>query len=229
LGQKLDLQRRWLAVQAYATNPTHGLFERIQRLDGYLKSNLSSPYVGDAQELMNELEAQRRTTLHQRQIEERKQAEKERLQREKEIRAEQIRRVKQMQLEMERRLSGSTRYRINGNGTVTDQTSGMTWALTDSYDELGGCIDYQAAQQYIRNLRLGGHGDWRLPSANELAAIYKQKPFFPQTRAEWYWTSDIYVRGYHSVADVVTSKPETYFQRTQRKQDECGAVRAVRP
>ncbi len=229
LARKLDVQRQWISVQSYATNANNRLYDRIQRVDGYLKRNLSSPYVGEAQDLMNQLEAQRRMSQHQRQIEEQQQAEKARLQREAEQRAAQLRRVKQVQQDMERQLSGSTRYRVNGNGTVTDQTTGLTWALADSYDALGGCIDFKGAQDYIRGLRLGGYGDWRMPSANELAAIYKQKPFFPQTQAEWYWTSDVYVRGYHAVADVVTAKPETYFQRIQRNQDECGAVRAVRP
>ena len=134
-----------------------------------------------------------------------------------------------MQRRLEQQLKNSKRFKINGNGTATDQTTGKTWALIDSYDEFGGCIDYQNARRYARNLVLGGHRDWRLPSANELAGIYKRAPFFPQTNAEWYWTSDAYARGYHSVADVVTSKQETQFQRQPRKQDDCGAVRAVRP
>lgn len=156
-------------------------------------------------------------------------AEQERLRREQEKRAEQLRHIQQAQSRIEQQLKGSKRFKTNGRGIATDQTTGKTWALIDSYDELGGCIDYQDAIKYARQLVLGGYRDWRLPTANELAGIYKTKPFFPQTGAEWYWTADAYARGYHSVADVVTSQPETYFERQHRKQDECGAVRAVRP
>lgn len=229
LRQKMDLQREWRAVQAYATNQRNGLFERIQRVDGYLRNHSSGPYARKAQDLLNELEARRKTALRRHEIEERQMAEKERLRREQERRAERLRRVERIQAQMERRLQKSSRFNTNGNGTVTDRTTGKTWALVDSYDELGGCIDYQAAQQYARSLVLGGYRDWRLPSANELAALYKKKPYFPQTDADWYWTANAYARGYHSVADVVTSKQETYFQREHRKQDACGAVRAVRP
>jgi len=34
-----------------------------------------------------------------------------------------------------------------------------------------------------------------LPTASELAGIYKSKPFFPTSGAEWYWTSDVYAKG----------------------------------
>ncbi len=229
LSRKLDLQRKWQAVRSYATSSKNSLFERIQRVDRYLKANSSGPYVGEARELMNTLEGQRRLALRRNQIEEEKMAARERIRIEEEKRAQQLQHIQQMQRQLEQELKNSKRFRINGNGTATDQSTGKTWALIDSYDELGGCINYQDAKRYARGLVLGGHRDWRLPTANELAAIYKQTPFFPQTGAKWYWTADAYARGYHSVADVVTSKPETLFEREYRKQDACGAVRAVRP
>ncbi len=229
LNQKLGLQRKWQAVRSYATSSKSSLFERIQRVDRYLKANSSGPYAGEARELMDELEGQRHSALRRNQVEEEKMAARERIRLEEEKRSQQLQHVRQLQRQLERELKNSKRFQTNGNGTTTDQTTGKTWALIDSYDELGGCINYQDAKRYAHSLVLGGHRDWRLPTANELAAIYKQTPFFPQTDAKWYWTADAYARGYHSVADVVTSKPETLFEREHRKQDACGAVRAVRP
>ncbi|MFZ1985989.1 MAG: DUF1566 domain-containing protein, partial [Desulfatitalea sp.] len=229
LSQNLATQRQWKAVQAYATNPNNGLFERIQKLDRYLRDNISGPYARDAQELMSQLESQRQMSLQQRKIEARKQEEQARIQRDRDKRAQQQQRTAQLRSELTRQLSASPRYQVNADGTFSDSTTGLTWSLLDSYQELGGCSDYASAQQYIQTLQTGGHVDWRLPTASELAAVCKQKPYFPKTGAEWYWSSEAYVRGYHNVADVVTAKPETVFQRQHRRQDECGAVRAVRP
>lgn len=229
LSKNLAVQRQWKSVQTYATNSSNGLFERIQKLDRYLRDNISGPYASDAQALMSQLESQRQMSVKQRQIEARKQEEQARIQRERERRAQQQQQAAQLRSELTRQLSGSQRYRVNSDGTFSDSTTGLTWNLLDSQQELGGCLDYVSAQQYIQTLQIGGHDDWRLPTASELAAICKQKPFFPKTDAEWYWSSEAYVRGYHNVADVVTAKPETVFQRQHRRQDECGTVRAVRP
>jgi hypothetical protein len=93
---------------------------------------------------------------------------------------------------------------------------------------LGKCLSYRDAKAYVSGLKTGGHSDWRLPTAGELAALYKSSPFFPATGAAWYWSSESFARGYHRVVDVVTSVPETVYTRSQKSEDSCGAVRAVR-
>ncbi|MBI5063204.1 MAG: DUF4388 domain-containing protein [Desulfatitalea sp.] len=229
LNKNLALQRQWQTVQTYATNPGNSLYERTQRLDRYLRDNISGPYTGEAQELMNQLEAQRQLALKQKKDQARQQEEQARLQREREKKAQQQQRAARARSELTRQLSASSRYKVNTDGTFTDSTTGLTWNLLDSHQELGGCLDYDAARQYIQSIATGGFDDWRLPKASELGTIYKQKPFFPASGAEWYWSAEAYTRGYHDVVDVVTAKPETVFQRQQRRQNECGHVRAVRP
>ena len=120
------------------------------------------------------------------------------------------------------------RFDDNGDGTVSDRMTGLTWCLLDSQTVLGQCIDHRSAMDYVKRLTTGGHTDWRLPTAGELATIYKNRPFFPGSGTEWYWTSEIFARGYHRVVDVVTSTPETVFQRSTKVENDCGAVRAVR-
>jgi hypothetical protein len=68
-----------------------------------------------------------------------------------------------------------------------------------------------------------------LPTASELAGILKQAPFFPASGAEWYWSSESYAKGFHTVANIVSAKQETIYTREFRKISECGSVRAVRP
>jgi outer membrane protein assembly factor BamD (BamD/ComL family) len=229
LESRLVDQRRWNAVRGFASNPNNSLYERVQRLDTYLRNNVSGPFSSDAQDLMAHLEADRQVMLQQRQAQARQQEEQARLRREREKQEQQKVRAKQYQAEMEGQLSGSPRFRANGNGTVTDSNTGLIWALLDTHQELGGCVAYDSALAYVHGLRHGGYTDWRLPTASELAAIYKQPPYFPPSGAQWYWTSESYAKGFHTVTNIVTAKPETVFQREYRPVTECGWVRAVRP
>ncbi|MDA8142321.1 MAG: DUF1566 domain-containing protein, partial [Desulfobacteraceae bacterium] len=229
LKKNLGTQRQWETVRSYALNESNGLFERIQKVDRYINEHHTGPYTSDAQELMRQLEMQRQQSLKRSKIEAKRQEELARQEREKERIAKQKAQVQQMRTDLEAQLSHQKRYRVNGDDTFTDLKTGQVWTLLDSFQELGGCLDYDAAEQYVQSLQTGGHQDWRLPKANELATIYKQRPFFPGSGADWYWTSERYTKGYHTVVDIVTAKPESVFNREQRDTSECGTVRAVRP
>lgn len=224
----MESQRQWQAIQNYATNPSNSLYNRMQRVDQYLRKNLSGPYAGDAQDLASHLERERQNALRQSNAITRQQEEADRIKRQKEEQAMRDQRNEQFQAQLEAELSGSTRFQVK-NSTVTDRNSGLMWTLLDSEQATGGCLNYDTALQYVRNLSTGGYMDWRLPTASELAVIYKQPPFFPRGDADWYWSADAYTKGFHAVADIVTSTPETVFQRENRRQDACGTVRAVRP
>jgi hypothetical protein len=153
----------------------------------------------------------------------------DRLQKEKEQTIQRQQRVAQNSARLTAQLAGSQRFQPHDNATFTDLSTGATWSLLDSYQELNGCLTYDAARTYVKALRHGGYQDWRLPTANELAALYKQTPFFPADEAQWYWTAESYAKGLHTVVTVVTSRPETVFERENRTEDQCGAVRAIRP
>lgn len=81
-------------------------------------------------------------------------------------------------------------YTDNGDGTVTDQVTGLMWQKTD-----GGEMTWEKAREYARNLELGGHRDWRLPATLELFSIMNHdanRPamdsrFFTRTDAEYWW------------------------------------------
>jgi hypothetical protein len=47
--------------------------------------------------------------------------------------------------------------------------------------------------------------------------------------AQWYWTSESFVKGYNEGAYVVTGTHEQVFNRETREASACGSVRAVRP
>ncbi|MES9854784.1 MAG: DUF1566 domain-containing protein [Candidatus Thiodiazotropha sp. L084R] len=69
---------------------------------------------------------------------------------------------------------GNNRFEENGDGTVTDRTTGLQWSLRDS----ARGMNWQDALNYAENLKLAGHSDWRLPNAKELQYIvdYTRSP-----------------------------------------------------
>jgi hypothetical protein len=67
-------------------------------------------------------------------------------------------------------------YTTNGDGTVTDNVTGLMWQ--QSHDTNGdGTIDVNdkftqsAAETYCSNLSLAGHTDWRLPTIKEAYSL----------------------------------------------------------
>ncbi|HUU03010.1 MAG TPA: DUF1566 domain-containing protein [Myxococcota bacterium] len=69
---------------------------------------------------------------------------------------------------------GETIFTDNGDGTVTDQTTGLLWQQDDS--DLG--LNWEGALAYCESLDLANHSDWKLPNAKELQSIidYSRSP-----------------------------------------------------
>ena len=229
INTDLARQKAWEKTAGYATNPANDIFSRTQRLDMYVENHASGPYAALARNLRAQLDPElqeairaQRAETKQREVLARQQAEQAR-------RAKEGRRIQRLRDQVASQLRPlATRFVDNRDGTVTDTVTGLTWCLLDSHLDLETCIAYRRAKAYVQGLTTGGHADWRLPTAGELATLYKNSPFFPDSGAAWYWTSETFVRGYHRVVDVVTSQPETVFERTSKTEESCGAVRAVR-
>ncbi|MCF8199039.1 MAG: DUF1566 domain-containing protein [Sulfuritalea sp.] len=60
-----------------------------------------------------------------------------------------------------------TAYRANGDGTVSDLITGLTWQKAHNETRL----DFFAAQTACRQLTLGDQQDWRLPTIKELFSL----------------------------------------------------------
>lgn len=111
-----------------------------------------------------------------------------------------------------RYVRGNTAYGINnfvdnGDGTVTDEATGLMWQQGDS----GAAMSWQEALAYAEDLVHAGHSDWRLPNAKELQsivdytrapqAIYGTQgpaidPIFSNTIEEaYYWTGTTHLDG----------------------------------
>ena len=78
---------------------------------------------------------------------------------------------------------GKNDFQDNGDGTITDRATGLTWMQADSgHLKAGkgsdGRLNWPDALKWAEELEYAGHVDWRLPSAKELQSIvdYTRSP-----------------------------------------------------
>jgi len=220
----------WKALADDSINEKIDIFTRIKKLQSYIDQNPSGQYLGLAKTLLDQLQSEKIRVLQERRTRAAESSRLAKIQQDK-IRLQQERNRKQRlraQIRKQLQQTGG-RYVASGHGTFTDTKTGKMWCILDSQLDRGACMDYQSALEYTTSLKTGGHGNWRIPTPGELAGIYKNKPFFPSSGTGWYWTSETFIKGYHKIASIITTKKETSFKKEQLKQDRCGAVRAIRP
>ena len=75
------------------------------------------------------------------------------------------------------------RFHDNGDGTVTDRATGLTWIKPDSGrlkagENRDGKLNWEQALAWAESLEYAGHSDWRLPNVKELQSIvdYTRSP-----------------------------------------------------
>jgi hypothetical protein len=72
----------------------------------------------------------------------------------------------------------SALYVDNGDGTVTDNVTGLVWQQGDAQND-GGGLSWQASLEYCDTLSLAGHNDWRLPNVRELLSLVDFSRYSP--------------------------------------------------
>jgi len=86
-------------------------------------------------------------------------------------------------------LAWGSRFTLR-DGVIDDSELGLQWAPAN-----GQVMNHYQAEEYARNLSLGG-GGWRLPTRAELKSLYEESapghvyPVFNVTDM-WVWTSDV--------------------------------------
>ena len=60
------------------------------------------------------------------------------------------------------------RFVDNGDGTVTDTTTGLMWAQADNM----GHINWHDAKRYSDNIILNVYNNWRMPTIKELETLF---------------------------------------------------------
>jgi Protein of unknown function (DUF1566) len=100
--------------------------------------------------------------------------------------------------------SDETAFHDNGDGTIIDYCTNLTWqkcsdGLSGTNCGTGTAVfpTWSAAISYCNGLSLGGAGTWRLPNINELLSIVNYSTYspiinvtyFPATVSNFYWSS----------------------------------------
>ncbi len=81
--------------------------------------------------------------------------------------------------------AGGGQCEDNGDGTVTDNGSGLMWQKATA-----GSMNWDAAMSYASSLSLGGHSGWGLPSKDELKGLYNSEcKSMMDVRNGFYWSS----------------------------------------
>jgi len=80
--------------------------------------------------------------------------------------------------------TGNTpRYTDNGDGTVTDDVTGLVWAQNLS----GSSMSWEEANEYCESLELAGYDDWRLPTVKELWSIRDFSQGWPWVDTDYFY------------------------------------------
>ncbi|MBP1840648.1 DUF1566 domain-containing protein [Formosa algae] len=73
-------------------------------------------------------------------------------------------------------------YTDNGDGTVTDNVTGLMWAQDQSEQSKG----WEESFTYTDSLTLGGYSDWRMPTIKELWSIRDQSVGWPYVNTDYF-------------------------------------------
>ena len=114
-------------------------------------------------------------------------------------------------------------YSDNGDGTVTDPTTGLQWmrcSMGQSWDGgtatctgVAGIYEWNPAVALTNTVTFAGHSDWRLPSIRELQTLVDRTRYapaidsatFPNTPSSEFWSASPNVGpGYSGYAWVVS-------------------------
>jgi hypothetical protein len=72
-------------------------------------------------------------------------------------------------------MTEKARFIDNGDGSIADAQTGLTWASQDSWQREAKWVTWDEAAEharYMNAVKLAGHEDWRLPSPDEAATLY---------------------------------------------------------
>ena len=73
----------------------------------------------------------------------------------------------------------------NSDHSVTDSKTGLTWVASSTT-----AMTWTEAKHHCAELRFGGHGDWRLPTKDELIALWDHGGFHASS-GRLVWSSEI--------------------------------------
>jgi hypothetical protein len=93
-------------------------------------------------------------------------------------------------------MENQERFIDAGDGIIKDTKTGLMWPKDGSKNYM--YMDFNAAENYCKDFKLGGFEDWRLPTREELESILDLEKAYPAINpifteeGNWYWSSTTY-------------------------------------
>jgi Protein of unknown function (DUF1566)/Secretion system C-terminal sorting domain len=103
----------------------------------------------------------------------------------------------------------TSQFTNNGNGTIKDNLTGLTWQQVPNSDTL----TWENALIYAEGLTLGGFSDWRLPNIKELQSINDERIINPSVSTTYF--STIGVKKYWSSTSLPNQTTRAWYLSTQ--------------
>ncbi len=82
---------------------------------------------------------------------------------------------------------GAEDYTDNGDGTITDNASGLMWLEVD----LGVAVDWEEALSLAESSEFAGYDDWRLPDVKELQSIVDYSGSYPAINQDYFTCTEL--------------------------------------
>ncbi|MCB9480698.1 MAG: DUF4388 domain-containing protein [Desulfobacteraceae bacterium] len=224
----LNEKEKFDNIMSYASNSNYSVTNRINRLKAYVHSDIPSEYKDSSTKMLKKLESEYARLE--------KTPEKIEVKPEKPLIIQKNINdmIKDSYSEAQSaavKIGDSTRFFMHGKFSFKDNITGKTWLILDSDDfSEKECFYYKDAEEAVKNMNIDGYSDWRLPTEQELLSLFKNKPFFPIEKNKWYWSKDIFEKGFNTYSAVITDTQTE--QREKLSKDiftDCGIFKAVRP
>jgi hypothetical protein len=115
-------------------------------------------------------------------------------------------------------------YTDNGDGTVTDNNTGLMWQKTPPQDKM----TYVEAKAYVESLEIGGYTDWRLPTIKEsfslanlgghldVADISKAVPYIDTDYFDFFYDENKPYTGSYWTSTVTKMAPQNEYEKQEQ-------------
>ncbi len=74
-------------------------------------------------------------------------------------------------------MGDKSRFKDNGDGTVTDFETNLMWKQADSFQEMNKWMTWHQANEYITEVntqKFAGNLDWRMPNLEEAESLFDE-------------------------------------------------------
>jgi len=228
IDETIKSEKTFHSIMKYADNNNYPLINRINKLTTYIYSNTQKRYkekaskkIESLKDLLNKTKLRPVTS---------KKIEQKPKEKKTESAPFDLKYAYKNALKIKKKMDKS-RFLAMNNFSFVDTFTGKTWMIVDSDDIFKNrCFSFKEAKKEIKNLNLDGYKDWRLPTERELLTLFKNKPFFPAEKNKWYWSSNIFEKGFNTYSAVVTNdKTETRKKEFKDIFSNCGNFKLIRP